>query len=140
MNLPESSHMAIVKEAVCNISSFFIPSNWWTGFKSWEDFFGLLQSGTNLPIHTVVSMNRRLERIESGYYLINHLSENVDISIDLHENIPTLMKGYQITAKGKQLWILKQIAAYNVAQWISSKNVISIQEQINLVQQNLHIK
>ena len=77
LNLPESSHMAIVKEAVWNISSLSIPSNWWTGFSSWEDFFGLLRSGTNLPIHTVVmDMNRRLEIIESGYCLIDHVSEN----------------------------------------------------------------
>ena len=27
------------KEAVWNIASLFIPSNWWTGFSSWEDFF-----------------------------------------------------------------------------------------------------
>ena len=62
LNLPESSHMAIVKEAVWNISALSIPSNWWTGFSSWEDFFGLLRSGTNFPIHTVLmDVNRRLE-------------------------------------------------------------------------------
>ena len=76
LNLPESSHMKIVKEAVWNILSLFIPSNWWTGFSSWQDFFGLLRSGTNLPIHTVVmDVNRRLERIESGYCLIDNVSE-----------------------------------------------------------------
>ena len=74
-------------------------------------------------------MNRRLERIERGYCLIDHVSENGDISIDLHENFPTLMKGYQITAKRKRLRTLKQIAAYNVAKCISSKSDV----------QNLHI-
>ena len=29
---------------------------------------------------------------------IDHVSENGDISVDLHENFPTLMKGYRITA------------------------------------------
>ena len=50
-----------------------------------------------------------------------HVTENGDISIDLHENFPTLMKGYQITAQMKLLRMLKQLAAYNVAKCISSK-------------------
>ena len=33
---------------------------------------------------------------------------------ELHEDFPTLMKGYQITAKMK--WTLQKIAAYNAAQ------------------------
>ena len=67
LNLPESSHMAIVKEAIRNISSLYIISNWWTGFSSWEDISGLLRSGVKLPIHTVVmEVNRRLEKIEHG--------------------------------------------------------------------------
>ena len=95
LNLTESSHMAIVKESVWNIASLSIPLNWRTGFSSWEYFFGLLRSGTNLSILTVVmDVNRRLEKIESGYCLIHHVCEYGDISIDLHENFPTLMKGY----------------------------------------------
>ena len=73
-------------------------------------------------------MNRSLERIESGYCLIDHVGEN-GISIDLYENFPTLMKSYQISAKRKQLRTLKQIPAYNVAKCISSKSDV----------QNLHI-
>ena len=123
LNLPESSHMAIVKEAVRNISSLSIISNWWTGFSSWEDFSGLLRSGVKLPIHTVVmEVNRRLEKIEHGDCWMDHVSENGDISIDLHESFPTLMKGYQVTAKRKKLRTLKQIAAYNVAKHISCKS------------------
>ena len=116
--------MAIVKEAVWNISSLSIPSNWWSGFSSWEDFLGLLRSGKNLPIHTIaMDVNRRLETIESGYCLIDYVSEKGDISIDLHGNFPTLIKkGYQITAKKTRLRILKQISAYNVAKCISSKS------------------
>ena len=52
------------------------------------------------------------------------MSENGDISFDLHEDFPTLMKGYQITAKRKRLRTLKQIAAYNVAMCISSESDI----------------
>ena len=76
-----------------------------------------------LPMHTVVmEVNRRLERISSGYCWIDHVSENGDLSIDLQENFPTLMKGYQITARRKKLRTLKQIAAYNVAKYISCKS------------------
>ena len=39
------------------------------------------------------------------------------------------MKGYQITAKRKRLWTLKEIAAYNVTKFISSNSDV----------QNLHI-
>ena len=47
LNLPELSHLKIVKEAIWNISSLSIPSNWWTGFSSWEDYFGILRTGTS---------------------------------------------------------------------------------------------
>ena len=74
-----------------------------------EDLFGLLRTGTKLPIHSVVlEVNRSLERIESGMCTIDHMS-------DLHKDFLNLMKGYQITAKRKRLRTLKQIAAYNVA-------------------------
>ena len=53
--------------------------------------------------------------IESGICTIDHVSENEDKSIVLYEDYPTLMKGYQITAKKKRLHTLKQIAAYNAA-------------------------
>ena len=82
--LPELSHLKIVKEAIWNVSSLSIPSNWWTGFSTWQDFFGLLRTGTKLPIHSVVlEVNRSLESIESGICTIDHVSENGDISIDL---------------------------------------------------------
>ena len=123
LNLPESSHMAIIKEAVRSISSLCITSNWWTGFSSWEDFSGLLRSGIKLPIHTVVNeINRRLEKISSGNCWIYNVSENGDLSIDLWEHFPTLHKDYQVTAKRKRLRTLKQIAAYNVAKNISCKS------------------
>ena len=118
LNLPESFHLAIVKEAVRSISSLSIPSEWWTGFSSWR--IGLLRTGRGLPIHSVVQeIKRRLERIENGTCTINHVSENGNISIDLHEQFSTLRKVYQITAIQKQLETFKQIPAYNVAKYIS---------------------
>ena len=113
----------IIELSVWKISLLSIPSNWWTGFSSWEDFFGLMCTGTKLPIHSVVlKVNRSLERVECGICTIDHVSENGDISIDLHEDFPTLMKGYQINANRKQLRTLKQIAAYNVAKCISNNS------------------
>ena len=76
-----------------------------------------------------MEVNRSLERIECGICTIGHVSENGDISMDLHEDFPTLMKGYQITAKRKRLRTLKEIAVYNVAKCISSNSDV----------QNLHI-
>ena len=76
-----------------------------------------MRTGT---IHSVVlEVNRSLERVERGICTIDHVSENGTISNDLHEDLPTLMKGYQITAKRKQLRTLKQIAA----KCISSKKI-----------------
>ena len=56
------------------------------------------------------------------------MSENGDISMNLHEEFPTLMKGYQITAKRKWLRTLKEIAAYNVTKCCSGNSDV----------QNLH--
>ena len=69
-----------------------------------------------------MDVNRRLETIESADCFIDHVSENEDLSIDLHKNFPPLMKGYQITARRKKLRTLKQIAAYNVAKYILCKS------------------
>ena len=92
---------------------------WWTGF------FGLLLTETKLPIQSVVlEVNKSLERVESGICTIDHVSENADVSIDLHEDFPTLMKGYQITVKRKRLRTMKQIPAYNVAKCILSESDI----------------
>ena len=72
-------------------------------------------------MHSVVQeINKRFERIESGTCTLNMLSENGDISIDLHEDFPTFLKGYQILAKRKSLRTLKQIAAFNTAKFIST--------------------
>ena len=58
----------------------------------------------------MMDVNRRLKRKESGYCLVDHVSENGYISTDLHISFPILIKGYQITANRKQLRTLKQIA------------------------------
>ena len=138
LNLPETFHLSIVKGAVLNISSLSIPSTWWSGFSTWVDFNGLLRTGTKLPVHTVVLVtNRKLGEIDSGSCTIDHVSPNGDISIDLHEKFPTLMKGYKILAKRKRLRTLKQIAAYNVAKYISSISDIKQLEIPQILQKSV---
>ena len=91
LNLPEAFHLEVVKGAVLNILSLSIPSTWCTGFSTWVDFNGLLRTGTKLPVHTVVlATNRKLGKIDSGSCIIDHVSQNGDISIELHEDFPTL--------------------------------------------------
>ena len=64
------------------------------------------------------------KKIESGSCTIVDVSENGDITLDLDEDFPTLMKGYKITAKRKRLRKLKQIAAFTVAKYISGNSDI----------------
>ena len=39
-----------VRAAVRNISSSPVPLNWWTEFSSWQDFRGLLRTGSRLSM------------------------------------------------------------------------------------------
>ena len=55
LNLPDHVHLEAIKYAIRNILSTSVTSNWWTEFSSWEDFHGLLRTGTKLSIHSVVS-------------------------------------------------------------------------------------
>ena len=72
--------------------------------------------------------------VEHGTCTIENINENGNIMIDLFENLPTVLKGYQITAKRRNLTTLKQIAAYNVAKNISTLGDI----QMLQIPQSLH--
>ena len=123
LNSPEPFHLAIVKEAVRNISYISLPSNWWKDFSLWQE----LQSRTELPLQLLeIDVNKKLERIQRGFCQIEHVCMDGSLSIELHERFPTLRKGYQITARRKQIVTLKEIAAYNVAKCITSNNDIQI--------------
>ena len=125
LNLPESFHLNIIKEAIRNISSTQVTTNWWTDFSSWRDYHGLLRSGTNLSIHSVVKdIDKRFKLIQKGGCSIDQIDDNGNFTIDLNEFFPTLMKGYIITAKRRKLRKLEQISAYNVAKCLSSEDDI----------------
>ena len=53
---------------------------------------------------------------------MDSIDENGNITIVLDESYPTLFQGFKITAKRKRIRKLREIAAYNVAKYISSEN------------------
>ena len=100
LNIPDAFHFNIIKKTIRNISSSQVTANWWRDLSSWKDYHGLLRKATLLSMHLVVM------EIESSFKLIKHVGcsingfdENGNITMDLHECFPTLMKGYIITAK-----------------------------------------
>ena len=120
--MPEPKHLKKIKQALQNISSMDISSRWWMDFSSWEDFHGLLRSGTKLSMHLVVmELKTRLNTITDGYCHIENIDQNGNIILDLNERFPTLMKHYQIIARRRKLRTLKQIASYNITKYISSQ-------------------
>ena len=125
LNLPDPSNLEAIKYAIRNISSTSVTSNWWTEFSSWEDFHGLLRTGTKLSVHSVVSeINKTLQSFENAESYMESIDDNGNITIHLDESFPTLFQGFKITAKRKRIRNLREIAAFNVAKYISSENYV----------------
>ena len=123
--IPDAFHFKIIKRAIRNISKLKVAGNWWRDFSSWKDYDELLRTGTSLSLQLVVSeINSRLKLIKDGSCHIRGFDENGNITMFLREYFPTIMRGYIITAKRKKLITLKHIAAYNVAEYISSEEDI----------------
>jgi hypothetical protein len=53
LNIPDINKFRIVKKIVQDISSTQIASYWWTDFSRWEDFSGILSTGTKLSMHFI---------------------------------------------------------------------------------------
>ena len=120
LNMPETVNLNIIKESIRNISSIPLTSKWWTDFST---------------LHSVVTeLLRRFQLLEDATCSIENINENGNIMMDLLEHLPTVMKGYQITAKRRNLRTLKRIAAYNVAKNISTLGDI----QMLQIPQSLH--
>ena len=123
-----------VRAAVRSISSSPVPLNWWTEFSSWQDFRALLRTGSRLSMHTVVeNLNHKFEAIEIADAYVETIDENGNIEIELSESTDELLQAFTIRAKRKKLRSLKDVAAYNVAQYLSChSDVEDLQVPISL--------
>ena len=123
-----------VRAAVRSISSSPVPLNWWTEFSSWQDFRALLRTGSRLSMHTVVeTLNYKLEAIEIADAYVETIDENGNIEIELSESTDELLQAFTIRATRKKLRSLKDVAAYNVAQYLSChSDVEDLQVPISL--------
>jgi hypothetical protein len=107
-----------VRAAVKSISSSLVPLNWWTEFSTWQDFRALLRTGNKLYIHTVVeNLKRKLEAIENVD--VETINENGNIEVEISESNDDILQDFTIRAKRKKIRRLKDVAAYNVAQYLS---------------------
>jgi hypothetical protein len=108
-----------VRTAIRSICSSPDPLNWLAEFSSWQDFRALLRTGSR-SIHTVVeNMNRKLEAIENVDAYVETIDENGNIEVELSETTDECLQAFTNRAKRKKLKRLKDVAAYNVAQYLS---------------------
>ena len=64
-------------------------------------------------------MNHIYEAIEIADAKVETIDENGNIKIELSESTDELLQAFIIRAKRKKLQSLKDVAAYNVAQYLS---------------------
>ena len=123
LNMICSEDLSVVKREARTISSYDVPVNWWTDFSSWEEFRGLIRSGTNLPIHKVVeNCNRNLKTLESVEAYIENIDENGNIEIEITENNEYVLQSFTLKASRKRLRRLRDVAAYNVGQCLGCED------------------
>ena len=119
--LPDSYTVKVIKDTISDIPSAPVSCNWWIDFSTWEDFHGILRSGTKLSIHAVVAkIEEKIQSLTNCY--IDYIDENGDIVINLHEISSTVHQEFEITATRKKLRRLEQIAAFNVAKQLSCRS------------------
>ena len=117
LNMICSGVLSIVKSQVRAISSLDVPVNWWTEFSSWQDFRGLLRTGTKLAIHEIVeNFCRSFVALENIGADIVNIEENGNVEIVLSEDNEYILQSFTLRASRKRLRRLKDIAAYNVGQ------------------------
>ena len=111
-----SRKLSRVKSNVRLISLVKVPSNWWTEFSSLQDYTGI-----TLKIHEIVkNFNKHFETDEDIDAYFKNIDENGNLEIGLSENNEYIFQSFTIRASRIRLRILKEIAAYNVGQWLSS--------------------
>ena len=119
--LPDSYTVKAIKNIISDIPTAPVSYNWWTDFSTWEDYHGILRSGTTLSIHSVVTKIEDKIKSLSNCYL-EWIDENDNILINLHEISSTVHQEFEITARRKKLRRLEQIAAFNVATQLSCQS------------------
>ena len=123
LNMPKQNILRKIKEMVRDLSSTPIASNWWTDFSTWKDFYGILRTGSKLPMHYIVpKINSQLELLENSMSYVDVIDDSGNIVIQHDETFPTFSQGFIVKAKRKRLRTLKDIAAYNVAKNTTSES------------------
>ena len=78
LNIPDFNKFRRIKKIVRDISSTQIASNWWSDFSTWEDFSGILRTGTKLSMHLIVQeINSKLENNTSYEDLIDNNNNQI---------------------------------------------------------------
>jgi hypothetical protein len=71
-------------------------------------------------MHTVVeSLNRKFEAIENVDAYAENIDENGNIEVEISESNDDILHAFTIKANRKKMRRLKDVAAYNVAQYLS---------------------
>ena len=74
----------VIKETISDIPTTPLSCNWWIDFSTWEDFYGIFQSGTKLSIHSVVAkIEEQIKSLNDCY--LDWIDENGNIVINLYE-------------------------------------------------------
>jgi hypothetical protein len=124
LNGPDINNLESIKTMIREISP--VIQKWWADFSTWEDFYGILRAGTELSMHSIVSkINNQLTLLDNS----DLIDDNGNITIQYDETFPTLAQGFEVKPKRNRLRKLKDIADYNVANFIVSENDI---ETLNL--------
>ena len=116
--LPNPYTVKLIKDTLSGKTSEPVKSNWWVNFSNWQDFHGILRSGSKLSLHSVVSIIEENFKSLKNCYL-NLIDENGNIMIDLHEMSTTIHQEFEITARRKKIRRLEHIAALNIARQLS---------------------
>ena len=119
--LPNQYTVKIIKDTISDIPTAPVSCNWWIDFSTWEDFRGILRSGTKLSIHSVVAkIEEQIKSLTDCY--LDWIDENGNIVINLYEISSSVHQEFKITARRKKLRRLEQIAAFNVATQLSCQS------------------
>ena len=87
--LPNPYTVKLIKDTISDIPSEPVKSNWWVDFSNWQDFHGILRSGTKLSLHSVVSrIEENFKSLKNCY--LDLIDENGNIMIYLHETSETI--------------------------------------------------